>query len=249
MTAPASVTVTIDGVSVTVPEGSTLAQAAAAQGIYVPTLCYFEERSHDREAGGGHCLGTCRVCVVRVDGHVAAGCSVPVREGAVVEVEAPDLRAMRRRVVGLLFAEGNHACPSCEKSGRCELQGVAYEVGMLVSDFPYRYPAREADRASERVWLARDRCILCHRCVEFVRDEATGRRVFSMSRRGEQARIEIDPELADALTDEQIDRAVQMCPTGAILRKGVGYDEPIGARRFDRLPVRERALGEEEATR
>jgi [NiFe] hydrogenase diaphorase moiety small subunit len=236
VTEPTSVTVTVDGVPVTVPEGTTLAEAAAAQGIYVPTLCYHE----------GHCLGTCRVCVVRVDGHVAAGCSVAVREGADVEVDAPDLAAMRRAVVGLLFAEGNHNCPSCEKSGRCELQGVAYEVGMLASEFPYRYPVRTPDHASQRIWLERDRCILCQRCVEFVRDRDTGRRIFSMSGRGEGARIEVDVELADAMPDDQVAEAVAMCPVGAILRKRVGYDEPIGGRRFDRLPVRERALGEEE---
>ena len=146
------------------------------------------------------------------------------------------------QVVELLFAEGQHNCPSCEKSGRCRLQGVSYEVGLHSSQFPYRYPAREAEHRTEKIWLERDRCILCHRCIEFVRDAATGNKIFSMSGRGASARIEVDAELADAMSDAQVREAVDTCPVGAILAKGVGYDEPIGERRFDHRTVRDRIL-------
>lgn len=232
-----SIEFSLDGVTVTAREGQSVVEAAAEHGVYVPTLCYHPDKDP---------LGTCRVCAVRLNGHVVAGCTVPVREGLVVEVDAPDLARMRREVVELLFVEGTHNCPSCEKSGRCRLQSVAYEVDMAVAEFPYRYPAREAEHAAREIWLERDRCILCHRCVEYVRDRETGRRIFSMSGRGGSSRIEIDVELADAMPPDQVDEAVGICPVGAILHKGVGYDEPIGARRYDRLPLRERVLGEEE---
>jgi [NiFe] hydrogenase diaphorase moiety small subunit len=230
-----SITLTVDGVSVTVAEGTTVAQAAAAAGVYLPTLCF---------ADGRPALGTCRVCTARVDGRVVAACTAPAHQDAEVEVAAPDLAELRRGVVALLFAEGTHVCPSCEKSGRCDLQGVAAETGMLASEFRYRYPARQSDRADRRFWLSRDRCILCQRCVEFVRDDQ-GLPVFTLSGRGPDARIELDHERADGLSDEQVDAAVELCPVGAILRKRVGYDEPIGERRYDRVSVRDRALGEE----
>ena len=142
----------------------------------------------------------------------------------------------------LLFAEGNHNCPSCEKSGRCTLQAVGYEVDMLVSRFPYRFPHRERDHASEKIWLERDRCIFCQRCVEFVRDEATGQKIFSISHRGPESRIEVDTDRANAMPDEQIRYAVEICPVGAIIEKRVGYDVPIGRRKYEIESVRERAL-------
>jgi [NiFe] hydrogenase diaphorase moiety small subunit len=229
-----SVQITIDGVPITVREGQSLVEAAFEHGVYIPTLCYHPNKP---------VLGTCRVCSIRLNGHVVAGCTVPVREGLEVEVEAPDLDLMRREVVELLFAEGIHNCPSCEKSGRCRLQGVAYEVEMDVSEFPYRYPQREPETRAQQIWLERDRCILCHRCVEFVRDRTTGAKIFALTGRGEGARIEMDIELADAMPADQVDEAVDICPVGAILHKEAGYVEPIGRRRYDRVPLRDRVLG------
>ena len=113
---------------------------------------------------------------------------------------------------------------------------------MLVSRFPYQFPVRERDHASERIWLERDRCIFCQRCVEFVRDEATGQKIFSISRRGRESRIEVDTERADAMPAEQVRYAVEICPVGAILEKGVGYDVPIGRRKYEVESVRDRAL-------
>jgi [NiFe] hydrogenase diaphorase moiety small subunit len=228
-----SIEFTLDGKQVTAEEGQSLPEVAAANGIYLPTLCYHPEQER---------VGTCRVCQVRFNGSIVAGCTVRLWDGASVEIDAPDLMAMRREVVEMLFAEGNHNCPSCEKSGRCGLQGVAYEVGVHNSEFPYRYPAREADHDSELIWLERDRCIMCHRCVEFVHDTETGRKIFSLHGRGGTARIEIDRELADKMTPDEVRTAMDTCPVGAILAKGVGYDEPIGQRRYDRVSVRDRVL-------
>lgn len=224
----------IDGTAIVAEEGQTIVVAAAANGVYIPTLCSLPNQPS---------IGTCRVCSVRVNGHVMAACTVQVRDGLVVEVNAPDLNDMRKAIVELLFVEGNHNCPSCEKSGRCQLQAVAYEIGMTSARFPYRYPAREAEHEAQRIWLERDRCIFCQRCVELVHEPESGRRVFTISHRGPEARIEIDTELADAMTDEQVKEAVAICPVGAILEKEVGHDTPIGNRRFEVRSVRSRALG------
>ncbi|MEZ5095912.1 MAG: 2Fe-2S iron-sulfur cluster-binding protein [Nocardioides sp.] len=228
-----SVTITVDGRELEATEGETLVEATARHGIRIPTLCSSPEHRS---------VATCRVCTVRVNGQVVAGCTVPVRDGLTVELDTPELRDLRRQVVELLFSEGLHNCPSCEKSGFCRLQAVALDLEMTSSRFPYRHPRREADRGSARIWLERDRCILCHRCVDQVRDPDTGDRVFAMVGRGPGARIEIDPDRADRLTDEQVANAVELCPVGAILHKGRGYRTPIGQRPFDVRPVRERDL-------
>ncbi|MBL8928655.1 MAG: (2Fe-2S)-binding protein [Kineosporiaceae bacterium] len=229
-----TIQLTIDGEVVTTTEGTPLVEVAAANGTYVPTLCHHP---------GSPCLGTCRVCAVRVNGAIAASCSLGARDGMVVEVNTPELRDLRRTIVEMLFVEGVHNCPSCEKSGRCQLQAVALDMRLEGARFPYRYPDREAEHDAARIWLERDRCIFCQRCVEFVRDRETGKKIFSISRRGERARIELDVELADAMPPEQVAEAVDLCPVGAILAKGVGYDVPIGQRRYEAWSLRNRVLG------
>lgn len=230
----------IDGTAIVATEGQTIVEAAAEHGIYIPTLCSMPHQPS---------IGTCRVCSVTVNGNVMAGCTVRVRPGIVVEVNTPELADMRKAIIELLFVEGNHNCPSCEKSGRCQMQAVGYDVGMTVARFPYRYPSRESDHAAQRIWLERDRCIFCQRCVELIHDAQTGQKVFAISHRGPKARIEIDPDLADKMDDTQIRRAVDICPVGAILAKGVGHDTPIGARAFELQSVRDRALANEDGAR
>ncbi len=228
-----SIQITIDGMTIVTEEGRTLVDVAAEHGIYIPTLCYLKDQS---------CLGTCRVCAVKVNGNIGAGCTVRVGKDMVVEVNSPEVADMRKAIVELLFSEGNHNCPSCEKSGRCQLQAVGYEVGMLVARFPYRFEPRPPEFAAQKIWLERDRCIFCQRCVEFVRDAATGKKIFGIHRRGHHARIEIDVGLADAMPPEQVGQAVDLCPVGAILEKRVGYDQPIGQRKYEVQGLRERTL-------
>jgi|GEM_PF-182859 len=203
-----TIRIEIDGVPVSTDENRILVDVAAEAGVYIPTLCYLK---------GKPCLGTCRVCSVKVNGAVVAACTVRVTDGLKVEVDEPETADIRKALVELLFAEGNHNCPSCEKSGRCTLQAVGYEVDMLVSRFPYRFPHRERDHVSEKIWLERDRCIFCQRCVEFVRDEATGQKIFSISHRGPESRIDVDTDRANAMPVEQVRYAVEICPVGAVV--------------------------------
>lgn len=228
-----TIRIEIDGVSVSTEEGATLVDVAADAGVYIPTLCYLRDKP---------CLGICRVCSVKVNGAVVAACTVAVSDGMTVEVDEPETVDMRKALVELLFTEGNHNCPSCEKSGRCTLQAVGYELDMLVSRFPYRFPVRVREHASEQIWLERDRCIFCQRCVEFVRDEATGQKIFSISHRGAESRIEVDADRANAMPAEQVRYAVEICPVGAILEKRVGFDVPIGRRKYEVKSIRDRAL-------
>jgi [NiFe] hydrogenase diaphorase moiety small subunit len=228
-----SINMTIDGQSVSAEEGANLVDVANDNGVYIPTLCYTR---------GKPCLGTCRVCSVKVNGHITAACAVPVSEGMSIDVADPEVADMRKGLIEILFTEGKHNCPSCEKSGRCELQAVGYEMGMLVSRFPYRFPVREREVRPKHIWLERDRCIFCQRCVEFIRDKTTDRKIFSISGRSSSAQIEIDIELADAMPPEQVREAADICPVGCIIEKGVGFDEPMGKRKYEIETLRERAI-------
>ena len=97
--------------------GQTIVEAARDNGVYIPVLCDYE---------GLKPAGSCRVCTVRVGGRYMAACTQPVAEGMVVENDVPDLEDMRKALIEMLFVEGNHMCPTCEKSGNCELQALAY---------------------------------------------------------------------------------------------------------------------------
>lgn len=233
-----SISITLDGQEVTTEEGATLIDVAADNGVYIPSLCYMR---------GKPCLGTCRVCSVKVNGNVMASCTVKVADGMAVEVSEPEVADMRKALVEINFTEGNHNCPSCEKSGRCELQAVGYEVEMVTSRFPYRFPVRSRDHASKHLFLERDRCIFCQRCVEFIRDKESGQKIFSINGRGSHAQIEIDVDLADKMTPEQVTEAAEMCPVGCIIEKDLGYNDAIGKRKFDVKTLRQRALEGEES--
>ncbi|MBL1321489.1 MAG: (2Fe-2S)-binding protein [Methylophaga sp.] len=232
-----SVRVTIDGQEIQARSGDNIIDVAAQNGVYIPSLCYVK---------GKPCLGTCRTCSVKVDGSVMAACTIPVREGMEIEVnDDAEIVDMRKALVELLFSEGNHNCPSCEKSGRCELQATGYEVDMMVSRFPYRFTPRVVDHASKTVFLQRDRCIFCQRCVDMVRDERTGKKIFSIKGRGTHSSIEIDAELANEMTPQQVRHASDLCPVGCIIDKTQGYDDPIGQRKFEIKSIKDRALEKE----
>ena len=228
-----SVKITIDGQEVHAKEGDNIVDVAAENGVYIPSLCYVK---------GKPCLGTCRTCSVKVNGNVMAACTIPVAEGMEIEVNEPEITDMRKSLVELLFSEGNHNCPSCEKSGRCELQATGYEVDMMVSRFPYRFTPRVVDHASKTIFLQRDRCIFCQRCVDMIRDEASGEKIFSINGRGTHASIDINKELADKMTPEQVREASDLCPVGCIIDKTQGFDDPIGKRKFEVKTIRDRAL-------
>jgi [NiFe] hydrogenase diaphorase moiety small subunit len=96
-----------------------LTQAALAAGSYIPHLCYHPEfKPH----------GSCKLCTVKVNGRPATSCTLPVAAGMEIESETPELKDKRRMLLQMLFVEGNHFCPSCEKSGDCVLQALGYDV-------------------------------------------------------------------------------------------------------------------------
>ena len=219
----------LDGQSIPFKEGDTIMDAALAAGVYIPHLCH-------RPGYRPH--GSCKLCTVDIDGRRGAACSNRAAENLVVLSETDDLISDRRSLVRMLFVEGNHICPACEKSGACTLQAVAYHVGMHNPHFPHFFPARDIDASHRDVVLNRNRCIQCELCVRASRD-VDGKNVFAIGGRGMRARLIVNAasgRLADttlALTD----KAMSVCPTGALLPKRVGFAVPIGRRKFDIKPI------------
>jgi len=219
---------TIDGTKIQAAPGQTILQAADGAGIYIPRLCAHKDLLP---------FGACRVCTVMVNGRPQAACTTPTARGMIVDNETADLRKHRASLIEMLFIEGNHFCMFCEKSGNCELQALAYRFGILAPRYPYQFPHRDVDASHSEVLVDRNRCILCARCVRASRD-LDGKHVFDFVGRGAHKRIWVNAEARLADTNlEGADRAVEICPVGAILRKGVGYKVPIGQRLYDIQPI------------
>jgi len=219
--------ITIDGKTCSAKPGQTVLEAARNCGIYIPTLCHFE---------GLKPSGSCRICTVRINGRYAAACTQPAVEGMIIENAVPDIEEMRKELIEMLFVEGNHVCPACEKSGNCELQALAYRYEIFSPRFPFLFPKKEVDARTPKIYLDRNRCILCLRCVEKFRT-ADGKKIFAVTQRGLNSSIEIDKKLAARMSEDDARKAMDICPVGAILRKETGFVIPIGKRRFDHKPI------------
>jgi [NiFe] hydrogenase diaphorase moiety small subunit len=219
----------LDGVDVPFDPGQSILQAALAAGKHIPHLCYHPEfRPH----------GSCKLCTVKLNGHSATSCTTPARAGAEVTSETRELNDERRMLVQLLFVEGNHFCPSCEKSGHCKLQAVAYDLGMVSPRFDHFFPDRPVDASHPDLLLDFNRCILCELCVR-ASAEVDGKQVFALAGRGMGKHLVVNSS-SGLLRDSKIaltDKAAQVCPVGVILPKRVGFAIPLGQRRFDERPI------------
>jgi [NiFe] hydrogenase diaphorase moiety small subunit len=144
---------------------------------------------------------------------------------------------MRRELVEMLFVEGNHFCPFCEKSGNCELQAMGYRLGMLAPQYPYFFPVRDVDASHPDLFLDRNRCILCARCVR-ASQELDGKHVYGFVGRGALKHVAANARAGLGGTDAAAtDMASEACPVGSLMKKRVGYAIPIGQRMYDAKPI------------
>lgn len=222
------VNITIDGKNLEAEEGRNLMLVAKENGIFIPSLCYYEHIEPP--------LGSCRVCTCKINGKYGPACTEKVADGLVVEVNTPELKDTRKALVEMMFAEGNHVCPSCIKSGNCDLQHMGYELGIAATRFPHLFKDRIIDYKPSRLVMEHNRCIKCLRCVvEVVTDE--GKRVFNYMNRGNETFVGVDYDQEKKLTEEQALHAMNICPTGAIIMRGAKMGEPFGERKFDMKSV------------
>lgn len=225
---PKLVNITIDGKEIQAEEGKNLMLVAKENGIFIPSLCYYEHIEPP--------LGSCRTCTCRINGHYAPACTEKISEGLQVEVSTAELADSRKALVEMMFAEGNHICPSCEKSGNCELQHMGYELGVSATRFPHLFKDRIIDYKPSRMVMEHNRCIKCQRCVVEVVNR-DGRKVFNYLNRGNETYVGVDYAEEAKLTEEEAIHAMTICPTGAIIVRGVSMAKPFGERQFDMQSV------------
>jgi [NiFe] hydrogenase diaphorase moiety small subunit len=221
-------TLHIDGREIPARPGQTIIEAADAAGVYIPRLCHLPGLSPH---------GSCRLCTVIANGRPASACYQPVAPGMVVENDTEEMREHRKALLEMLFIEGNHFCMFCEKSGHCELQALAYRLGVAAPRFPYHWLPRDVDASHPDVIVDRNRCVLCARCVRASRD-LDGKQVFQFKYRGPHKKLSINATARLRDTDLDVtDAALDVCPVGALMRKRVAYAVPINERPYDREPI------------
>jgi len=222
-------TFTLDGLAIEFQAGDTIMDAALRAGAYIPHLCHNPEFEPH---------GSCRVCLVEANGRRVSACTQPAAAGMQVDSASQAIGDARRSLLQMLFVEGNHVCPGCEKSGACQLQAVAYYTNMLSPHFTHFFPRREVDASHPDFAIDYNRCILCELCVRASRD-VDGKNVFALSGRGIGSHLVVNSP-SGRLGDSAFaatDKAAHVCPVGAILPKHTAYDKPIGERLYDKKPI------------
>jgi NADH-quinone oxidoreductase subunit G len=210
-----TVTLTIDGRAVTVEKGKTVLQAAIESGIKIPYYCYHPGLGID---------GSCRVCIVKIEKmpKLQTSCSTPVSEGMVVHTQTPDVVEARASVFEFLLINHPLDCPVCDKGGECPLQDFSYSFGPNESrmEFPRRVFDGEGVRADvdfgPTLMLNRNRCILCTRCVRFMREIDTDPQINIVDRGyGSEIATFQEKGVHTLLSGNLMD----VCPVGAITTK------------------------------
>jgi formate dehydrogenase major subunit len=207
-----TVKIVMDGKELTVPEGITVLEAGKRNGIDIPTLCYHPALSN---------WGGCRMCVVEIDGapRLAASCVTPVRDGMEVATTNERIIENRRIILEFLFAERNHNCMFCPQSGDCELQKLAYELGMDHLTVSFSFNQFPTDATSHDMVIDHNRCILCGRCVRACA-ELAGTYVLNFHNRGPKNLVGLDLHASRAeSTCSGCGVCLQVCPTGAIYNR------------------------------
>ena len=207
------VTLTIDGVEATVPEGTTILDAAEKVGITIPTLC------HDKRLVP---FGSCRICVVQLKGKwgkLMPSCFNPVRDGMEILTASPEVIESRKTQLQLMLLHHPLECPTCDQAGACALQDLVYEYG--VAENPLRQVGSQRQDApfKEKLLIGsmavkeRDRCILCGRCVRMC-EEVQGVKEIDFIGRGFMTKIGTDFDRD--LNCEFCGQCVSTCPVGAL---------------------------------
>ncbi|NLG77828.1 MAG: molybdopterin-dependent oxidoreductase, partial [Xanthomonadaceae bacterium] len=224
------VTLTIDGVEVTVPEGTSIMRAAMEMGTTIPKLCATDMLES---------FGSCRLCLIEIEGRngTPASCTTPVAPGIQVHTQTPRLAAIRKGVMELYISDHPLDCLTCPANGDCELEDMAGAVGLREVRYGYDganhvFEKSRLDNAANDLWLSKDgtnpyfaydpsKCIVCNRCVRAC-EEVQGTFALTISGRGFDSRVSAGMN-EDFLESECVScgACVQACPTATLIEKSV----------------------------
>ena len=200
------VTLTIDGKKIVADSKKTVLEAAADNGIYIPTMCYLKKLNP---------IGSCRVCLVDVEGadDPMTSCQLPVMEGMVVSTKSDRVIELRQLMVKLILVNHSVDCTVCERSGECRLQDITYEFGISRQDLK----AEPVERVKKYDWkLIRYNpylCVLCERCI-MVCHEVQGVSTYKIKNNGFRSVIDtVDEKPLDC---DFCGQCIAVCPVGAM---------------------------------
>lgn len=223
-----TVTLTIDGQSITVPAGTSVMAAAMSLGTKIPKLCATDSLEP---------FGSCRLCLVEIEGRrgTPASCTTPAEEGMVVRTQSENLSGLRKGVMELYISDHPLDCLTCSANGDCELQDMAGAVGLREVRYGYEGEnhvfAKSSDGLANENWLPKDesnpyftydpsKCIVCNRCVRAC-EEVQGTFALTITGRGFDSRVAAGP--TDFLGSECVScgACVQACPTATLIETSV----------------------------
>ncbi|MBL7912410.1 MAG: (2Fe-2S)-binding protein [Bacteroidia bacterium] len=231
--------VTIDGIEIDVPKGTTILQAARMIGPQVapPAMCYYTKL----KTSGGYC----RTCIVKVtQGSTAnptpmpkpvASCRTEVMDGMVVEnfINKEILEA-RKGVVEFLLINHPLDCPICDQAGECKLQDLGYENGSAKTRYEFKRREYEMIDIGDKIKLHMTRCILCYRCVKTA-EQITDKRLHGVVHRGDAS--EISTYIEQVIDNDFSGNVIDVCPVGALtdktfrFKQRVWFTKPVDAHR------------------
>jgi NADH-quinone oxidoreductase subunit G len=231
--------VTIDGIEIDVPKGTTILQAARMIGPEVapPAMCYYTKL----KTSGGYC----RTCIVKVtQGSTAnpnpmpkpvASCRTEVMDGMVVQnFTSPEIIEARKGVVEFLLINHPLDCPVCDQAGECKLQDLGYENGSANTRYEFKRREYEMIDIGDKIKLHMTRCILCYRCVKTA-EQITDGRVHGVVHRGDAG--EISTYIEQAINNDFSGNVIDVCPVGALtdqtfrFKQRVWFTKPVDAHR------------------
>jgi len=212
-----SITLEIDGVSITVPAGTSVMRASTEAGINVPKLC----ATDSLEA-----FGSCRVCLVEIEGRKGypASCTTPVENGMKVKTQTPKLADIRRGMMELYISDHPLDCLTCPTNGNCELQDVAGLVGLREVRYGYQgknHLDLKKDESNPYFTYDASKCIVCNRCVRAC-EETQGTFALTIDGRGFDSRVAAGQNDSFMESDcVSCGACVQACPTATLTEKSV----------------------------